>query len=98
VKTQITRVSIRQTSKVVAILYAIIAAIVAFFMALFSFYEGEYMVGIMTFILSPLIYGVFGYIGSAIVYWIYNGLAKRIGGVEFQMESHRDLDKPTELH
>jgi len=36
-------------------------------------------------ILFPLIYGVLGFIGGALIAWIYNVIAKRIGGIEIEL-------------
>ena len=40
-------------------------------------------------IFAPILYGAVGYVGSALFAAIYNVLAKRVGGVEFE-----SVDKP----
>ena len=37
-------------------------------------------------ILAPVIYGAMGFVFGAIGAWIYNLIAKRLGGIEIQLE------------
>lgn len=37
-------------------------------------------------ILAPVFYGAVGFVGGAIGAWIYNLIAKRLGGIEIQLE------------
>ena len=88
-RTQITHVSVHQTSKVVAMMYF-------FFMLLFIpvgiFFlvaapdnpqqPQQRFMGIF-FLLAPVIYAVIGYLGFALASVVYNALAKRVGGIEF---------------
>ncbi len=37
-------------------------------------------------ILAPIIYGAMGFVCGAIGAWIYNLIAKRLGGIEIQLE------------
>jgi ABC-type Na+ efflux pump permease subunit len=88
-KTQITHISIHQTSKVVALMYF-------FFMLLFvpvgiaflAFVPADpqqpqqRLMGIF-FLFAPVLYAVVGYLGFALASLLYNALAKRVGGIEF---------------
>jgi hypothetical protein len=38
-------------------------------------------------ILAPLLYGAMGFVFGAIGAWIYNLIAKRLGGIEIQLEA-----------
>ncbi len=38
-------------------------------------------------ILAPFLYGAIGFVFGAIGAWIYNLIAKRLGGIEIQLES-----------
>ena len=88
---QITHVSIHQTSKVFALLYfcfsILFLPIGIVMMALPAPGQGVGM-GLF-FILAPVLYGVMGYLGSAVFGFIYNLLAPRVGGVEFE-----SVDRP----
>ena len=86
---QITHVSIHQTSKVFALLYfcfSLLAVPVAIGM-LAAYPQGRGMGVFLLF--APIIYGVVGYVGSALFGALYNFLARRVGGVEFE-----SVDKP----
>jgi hypothetical protein len=39
------------------------------------------------FLIAPVLYGIAGFIGTAIICWLYNAIAKRIGGIEFEASS-----------
>ena len=88
-RTQITHVSVHQTSKIVALMYF-------FFMLLFipvgiaflAFVPSgpqqsqQRLMGFF-FLFAPVLYAVIGYLGFALASLLYNALAKRVGGVEF---------------
>ena len=88
-RTQITHVSVHQTSKVVALMYF-------FFMLLFipvgiailAFVPSDpqqpqqRFMGYF-FLFAPVLYAVIGYLGFALASVLYNALAKRVGGIEF---------------
>lgn len=84
-KTQLTRISIHQTSKVVAILYTIITFIIALVMAMVAIYQENYGTAVAIIIIAPIFYGIVGYLISAFIYLIYNWIAKRFGGIEFTL-------------
>jgi hypothetical protein len=81
-KKQIVQVSVMQSAKVVAALYLVtaipIVALAAFFMA--ALLPG---VGVVTLVVTPVLYALGGFIGSAIGALVYNFVAARIGGFEF---------------
>ena len=84
-KHQIKSISIAQTSMVAAILYAcmgILYFVIGIFMLLFG---GLKFPGIM-FLFMPIIMAVFGFLGVALFSWIYNIIASKVGGVEFELE------------
>jgi hypothetical protein len=86
-KYRISNVSVGQTAKVVAVLYAILGTIVALFgcaMLLFGGPEAR-SVGVM-YLLSPIINAVAGLISGALGAWVYNIVAKKIGGIELILE------------
>jgi hypothetical protein len=81
-KKQIVQVSVMQSAKVVAAIYLVtaipIVALVWFFMsALLP------SVSVVTLAMTPVLYALGGFIGSAIGALVYNLVAARIGGFEF---------------
>ncbi|MFB0517009.1 MAG: hypothetical protein ACETWG_10480 [Candidatus Neomarinimicrobiota bacterium] len=86
---QITRISIHQTSKVIAITYVGLAVPLAVFVfimiSLFGEpHEREYapLAAVLYLILMPLI----AYLLVALFAAIYNVVVKRFGGIEFSLE------------
>ncbi len=87
-KSRIARVSVHQTSKTLALIYALIALIMMPFGIAFSLIEpvDESLPAIL-WLFFPFIYGALAYVAFALMIMIYNFIAKRWGGVEFQTES-----------
>ena len=88
-KKQIRRISPHQNGKVFAVLMAISSLIfvIPMFVIMFLTMPGLDQQGSpanFMFLLFPLIYLVFGYLGTAIVSLIYNYLFRFIGGFEFE--------------
>jgi hypothetical protein len=50
---------------------------------------GEQGKGII-YVLMPFIYGVIGYPLAALTCWIYNLIAKSVGGIEFTVEDEHN--------
>ena len=104
-KIQIKNVSIVQTSKVVAFLYAVFGLLFipcGCFVTLIGAGAEEpqlTLTGIM-YLIFPIIYLIFGFIGTAILAWVYNLISDRTGGIEFELEDVDGvgiLDPPTSL-
>jgi hypothetical protein len=81
-KQQITKISILQTSKVVALCYGIFGLLVVPF-GLYLLTSAKTKTEGMYYVFAPLIYGGLGFIGCLIVSALYNFLAKFVGGIEF---------------
>jgi len=83
-KKQILSISPFQTAKVMAVLYLIMSLPFVLLMAVtFSFAPGPKppMAGMLIFM--PVFYTVFGFIFTLIGAWIYNLVARWVGGIEF---------------
>ena len=85
-KKQIKHFSVLQTSKVLAILYGVIAVIFVPFLLIPSLgNEGNGSMVIFS-LAAPFLYAIIGFIFTALFCWIYNILAKYVGGIEFTLE------------
>lgn len=83
---QITRISILQTSKVLAVLYVALGLLyVPVGLGFMIFGEGGMKIVGIFYVLMPIIMGVFGFLLVAIGALIYNLVAKVAGGVEFSV-------------
>jgi hypothetical protein len=87
---QIRRFGIGQTAKVVAVLYALMGLLfVPFFLAGAAFVPREVGFGTGFALALPIMYGVFGFIFTAIACAIYNFVAGFVGGIEVELGSER---------
>jgi hypothetical protein len=90
-KKQIARISILQSSKIMTALYTLfgfIYTLIGIPMILFGNQQLHLMGWI--YIAMPLVTLVFGFIFFVLFAAIYNGLAKWLGGVEFEATSPED--------
>ncbi len=80
---QITRVSIYQSSKIMAILACIISALYAIPLGIYELVNHNNDTAIALF-LQPLIHFVVSFLTSIIAFFIYNQVTKVFGGLEIE--------------
>ena len=81
---QLLSVSPRQTAKVIALLWLAFTLPFVLLIALtFGFSDAPHKPPIGFFLLMPLFYAAFGYLFTLIGAWVYNLVARRVGGIEF---------------
>jgi hypothetical protein len=86
-KRQIKRISVAQTSKVMAILYVIFSLLYSLIGIPMILFGGSQMkVMGYTYLFMPILAGIFGFIFVALGCWIYNLVAGKFGGVEFELK------------
>jgi len=88
---KITRIAPKSLAKMFGALYAIMGFIAGIFFSLAALVmaaSGEMggLFGLAAIILLPLLYGVLGLIFGYITALLYNLIAKRMGGIEFEIE------------
>ncbi|MGZ3330930.1 MAG: hypothetical protein ACXU9O_09325 [Gemmatimonadaceae bacterium] len=81
---QITRVSVGQTSMVIASLYFVVAVVIAVIAFIAVSVTGAKNFSPLLILLFPIIYGVVIWLVFALMLSVYNMVAARIGGVEFE--------------
>ena len=85
---RIRRFSIAQTAKVIGVLYALMGLIfVPFFLIAGMFAPKEAGFGVGFALLLPVLYGVGGFIFTAIGCALYNWVAGMVGGIEVQLDN-----------
>ena len=80
-----------QTAKVIAVIYAITAAIFGVFFAFMALVHGHPGRAIMALIFFPILYAIASFLGTAFLCWLYNEVADRIGGVKFELTPRSDI-------
>jgi protein-S-isoprenylcysteine O-methyltransferase Ste14 len=90
-KVQIEKFSVHQNAKVFAVLMALSSLVMVIpFMLIVSMSAPEGAFPLFMLFVFPLMYLVFGYVMVAIGCWLYNWIAKRMGGLEYES---RNLDE-----
>lgn len=92
---RVKRFGVYQTAKVSAIIYTVCSAVIlipiGLMMSMFGGNSGVSGVfplgGGVFFLVLPLIYGIFGFIFTAIGCAVYNLVAKWTGGIEVEVET-----------
>jgi hypothetical protein len=84
---QIKSFAVLQTSKVMGALYFFLGLL--FMVSLLAIPLAPQAHGhrssLLILVITPVFYGVAGFIFTAIICWLYNAIAKRIGGIEFEV-------------
>ncbi len=89
---QITRISPFQTAKVLASLYFVVTIPFVILYAIVSmFMPTGQKLGIVFIVLAPFLYAFFGFVFCLIGAWIYNVVAKMVGGIEYTSTETRDF-------
>lgn len=84
-KKQVTHIGVIQCGKVFAGIYLVLAIPLLLFMVLGASFSGSEAAGfgIGGAIAMAILYPIFGFISGVIGAWLYNIVAKRIGGFEY---------------
>jgi len=90
-KKEITSIDTKQSAKIIAIvsaLFSLIFTLVGLVMILLGIVQGsQYLKSIgMIYFLMPLWYIILVYLFSRLVYWVYNKVAARFGGIVIEIE------------
>ena len=101
---RISKIGIRQTAKFVAIFYLVVSFVFVLPIALLTITIGSFaddsmavfggIFGGSFLLLVPLIYAIIGFIMVVLISSIYNLIAKRIGGIEIEIDKITPEDRP----
>jgi len=85
---RLSRFSVAQTAKVVGLLYGLLGLIFVPFALIGAMFSGNGDgFGIGFVIAFPILYGVIGFVFTAIGCALYNWVARRIGGIEISLDA-----------
>jgi hypothetical protein len=68
------------------VLGAVAGVLVGFVLMIMDFIDKRFLEGAVTLFLAPILYGVLGALVNALMAWIYNIVAERLGGIEITLE------------
>lgn len=72
--------------KISLVLGAVAGLIVGVILMILDLLDHRVAEGLITLVLAPVLYGVLGAVVNAIMAWIYNRVAERLGGLEVEFE------------
>jgi hypothetical protein len=68
------------------VLGAVAGILVGIVLMVTDFIDHNYLEGVVTLVLAPLLYGVLGALVNALMAYIYNHVAARLGGIEISLD------------
>ena len=89
-KIQIVNVSVAQSAKVVAVLYTVFYLPVLAIMALAGAFQGSLGLVLLAVVVAPLFYGLITFLFTGLAAWLYNVVARRVGGLEYSIKEMSD--------
>ena len=90
---RITRISQFQTAKVIAALYFVLAVVgvVLFFLLSLVSPAARQPYSFVFMLLAPFLYALIGFVTTFVAAWLYNMVARVVGGVEYTTTETRDF-------
>lgn len=99
-KHNLSEISVVQTAAVLAVVYFLISALFFVPFGLIALvvprFANEFG-GLGMILVLPFLYAIFGFIGIAIFAWVYNLVARRMGGVEVTWYASERPAEPSAL-
>lgn len=83
---RISRVGVGSVLKVSAVLGLVVGIIVGIVLAIVSFFQKQWLEGGVSLVLAPVLYGGVGALVNALMAWIYNIIAGKVGGILISLE------------
>ncbi len=90
--TQLKRITPKTLARLLGIMYFVFGALFSLLFGILEIIPGEgteeftTTEAIIFIIAVPLFYGALGWVGGYGTAWIYNSIARRFGGIEFEVE------------
>jgi hypothetical protein len=72
--------------KMSLVLGATAGLLVGVVLMIVDFTNKNFLEGVVTLVLAPILYGVLGALVNALMAWLYNQVAARMGGIEISFE------------
>ena len=82
---QVTKITVHQSSKVLALLYFVLSALFVVPCGLL-FYSLSGELDILLLFAIPFVYLAFFYVMGLIVFWVYNLIGQSFGGIEIEVD------------
>ncbi len=79
-------ISVGSVFRVSLVLGAVAGLLVGFVLMIVDMVDRRFLEGVVTLFLAPVLYGVLGASVNALMAWIYNRVAERLGGIDIELE------------
>ncbi len=79
-------IGVMSVFKMSLVLGAVAGLLVGFVLMIASVLDKKFLEGVVTLVLAPILYGVVGALVNALMAYIYNLVASRLGGIEISLE------------
>ena len=83
---KLSSIGIASVFRMSLVLGAAAGILVGFVLMIVDFTDRRFLEGVVTLVLAPVLYGVLGGLVNALMAWIYNLVAARLGGIEITLE------------
>ncbi len=83
---KLSSIGVGSVFKLSLVLGAAAGILVGFALMIADFVDHRFLEGGVTLVLAPILYGVLGALVNALMAWIYNRVAERLGGIEITLE------------
>lgn len=95
-KKRIKSIDIKSTAEVAGAIYAVLGLVIGAIFTIVTLIAGpieegasdmeQLLFGPLAVVFLTILYGIMGYVGGAIVAWVYNKVVKRVGGLKIEFE------------
>jgi cation transporter-like permease len=79
-------IGVSSVFRISLILGAVAGILVGAILLIMDFLDHRFLEGVVTLILAPVLYGLMGAVVNALMAWVYNRIAERLGGIEVSLE------------
>ena len=83
---RISSIGVSSVFRMSLVLGAVAGLLVGFVLMIMDFIDRRFLEGVVTLVLAPILYGVLGALVNALMAWLYNQVAARLGGIEITLE------------
>ena len=82
---EIRSIGVLSAAKIMGAIYFVFGEVIAVFVALQALLHGHPIRAIVALIFVGAIQGLLGFVASAVMCWLFNQIAGRIGGIEVEV-------------
>lgn len=90
----LTKIDVMSTAKIYALMMTVFGLLLGAIVAIMNYFlsstvvepQSAYKMGWSAIIIFPIMYGLMGFLTGALMAWLYNKLAVKIGGIKLEIK------------